>query len=206
MDDPTITRLTRDLAARQAAPLPERVALYNAAVAALHAFLDLPHPVTGVQLVPAEDVVGNDYNPNRVAPPEMRLLQLSIRKDGMTMPIVAARDPETGKHVVVDGFHRTTIIQTCKDVYDSLGGYVPVVRLDKSVEDRMTATVRHNLARGTHQVELSAKLVTALTRHHWTPARISRELGMEPDEVLRLKQITGLAEAFRDREFSRSWE
>lgn len=136
----------------------------------------------------------------------MRLLRLSILKDGLTMPVVTALDADVSQRVVVDGFHRTALVQTCKEISDSTGGYVPVVELNKSVEERMTATVRHNMARGTHQVELSAKLVAAFKKHHWTDHKIGLELGMDPEEVLRLKQITGLAEAFRDREFSRAWE
>ncbi len=186
--------------------IEERVKRYNALVALAAEHVALPHPVLGLQLVPVESVQGNDYNPNKVAPPEMRLLQLSIAKDGITMPIVVADDAEAGGHVVVDGFHRTTVVKTVKKVRDSLAGYMPVVKLNKSVEDRITATVRHNMARGTHQVELSAKLVTALKKHNWTNERIGMELGMDPDEVLRLKQITGLAEAFADKEFSRAWQ
>ncbi len=186
--------------------MDDRVAVYNAVSRLLAEWLALPHPVTSVEMVPVDRVRGNDYNPNRVAPPEMRLLSLSIRKDGLTMPVVVADDLETDECVVVDGFHRTTIARTDPDVRASLGGYLPVVRLNKSVEDRMTATVRHNLARGTHQIELTAKLVTALKKHNWSNERIGAELGMDPDEVLRLKQITGLAEAFADREFSRAWE
>lgn len=193
------------LEADATASLDLRVARYNrlVAIAAKHA--DLPHPATCPQLVPVESVTGNDYNPNKVAPPEMRLLQLSIRKDGITMPVVVADDPDGGV-VVVDGFHRTTVAKTCGDVRESLGGYLPVVKLNKGIEERITATVRHNMARGTHQVELSAKLVTALKKHNWTNTRIGMELGMDPDEVLRLKQITGLAEAFSNHEFSRAWE
>lgn len=187
-------------------PLDARVEIFNAVTRTLADFIALPHPVLRVQLVPAESVRGNDYNPNVVAPPEMRLLKHSIRKDGVTMAVVASKDEQHGDHVVVDGFHRTELIQHDKEIRDSLGGYVPLVELNKSIEDRMTATVRHNMARGTHQVELSAKLITALTKHHWTNERIGIELGMDPDEVLRLKQITGLAEAFADREFSKAWE
>lgn len=115
--------------------------------------------------------------------------------------------PQDKKHpyTVVDGFHRTTVIQHDKDIRESLHGYVPVSRLNKSLEDRITSTVRHNMARGTHQVELSAKLVVLLKKHNWTNARIGLELGMDADEVLRLKQITGIAEAFKDEEFSKSW-
>jgi ParB-like chromosome segregation protein Spo0J len=167
--------------------------------------VNLPHPTLGVQLVPVETVQGNDYNPNRVAPPEMRLLRLSIAKDGMTMPVVVSDDAESGGYVVVDGFHRTQVVKETTKVRETLSGFLPVVKLDKGIEDRITSTVRHNMARGSHQVELTAKLVTALKKHNWTNERIGIELGMDPDEVLRLKQITGLAEAFSDKEFSRAW-
>jgi ParB-like chromosome segregation protein Spo0J len=182
-----------------------RVERYNRLVRIAAAHVDLPHPVLSVQLVPVDAVHGNDYNPNKVAPPEMRLLHLSISKDGITMPVVAAPDG-AGEYVVVDGFHRTTIVQQHADIRTSLAGYLPVVQLPKTVEERITSTVRHNMARGTHQVELTAKLVTALKKHNWSNTRIGLELGMDPDEVLRLKQITGLAEAFAHEDFSRAWE
>ena len=188
-------------------PLAKRVEVFNEVSEALKDFVDLPHPVLGVKLVPSEEVEGNDYNPNKVAPPEMRLLHLSMKKDGVTMPVVAAK-PQGKKeaYTVVDGFHRTTIIKTKKDVRESLGGYIPLVELDKKPEDRITSTVRHNVARGTHQIELSAKLVVLLKKHNWSNTRIGKELGMDADEVLRLRQTTGLAEAFADQEFSKSWE
>ena len=178
--------------------------MYNRIVALAADYLDIPHPVTRLQLVPVDDVRGNDYNPNKVAPPEMRLLKLSLRKDGFTMPVVVAGD-EKG-YVVVDGFHRRQVAKNDAQVRESLGGYLPVVGLDKGIEDRITSTVRHNMARGTHQVELTAKLVTLLRKHDWTNERIGKELGMDPDEVLRLKQMQGLAEAFADREFSQAWD
>ncbi len=184
--------------------LDARVAVYNRIVAMASAYLDIAHPVTCPQLVPVDDVRGNDYNPNKVAPPEMQLLKLSIRKDGLTMPIVVADDKKGC--VVVDGFHRTQVAKSDLQVRKSLGGYLPVVKLNKDVEDRITSTVRHNMARGTHQVELTAKLVTLLRKHNWTNERIGKELGMDPDEVLRLKQIEGLAESFSQREFSKAWE
>lgn len=184
-----------------------KVEVFNRITQELYDWLGVKHPALNVQLVPADEVVGNDYNPNHVAPPEMKLLTLSIRKDGVTMPVVVCDTPENKAHpyTVVDGFHRTTVIQHNKDIRESLHGYVPVSRLNKSLEDRITSTVRHNMARGTHQVELSAKLVVMLKKHNWTNARIGKELGMDADEVLRLKQITGLAEAFRDEDFSKSW-
>lgn len=188
-------------------PFGDKVAVFNKITQELYDWLGVKHPALNVQLVPADEVVGNDYNPNHVAPPEMRLLKLSIRKDGVTMPVVVCDTPDNKEHpyTVVDGFHRTTVIQHDRDIRESLHGYVPVSRLNKSLEDRITSTVRHNMARGTHQVELSAKLVMMLKKHNWTNARIGKELGMDADEVLRLKQITGLAEAFKDEDFSKSW-
>jgi ParB-like chromosome segregation protein Spo0J len=189
------------------ADIDKKVEIYNQIKGELYDFLGLNHPALNVQLIKSEKLKGNEYNPNKVAPPEMRLLKLSIKKDGVTMPVVACKsDSKTHTHEVIDGFHRTTVIQTDKEINESLKGYVPVTELNKKIEDRITSTVRHNMARGTHQVELSAKLITMLKKHNWTNARIGLELGMEADEVLRLKQITGLAEAFADKEFSRSWE
>lgn len=186
----------------------QKVEVFNQITQELYDWLGVNHPTLNVQLVPAVKVIGNDYNPNKVAPPEMKLLKLSIRKDGLTMPVVVCDTPDNKEHpyTVVDGFHRTTVVQRDNEVNKSLYGYVPVSRLNKSIEDRITSTVRHNMARGTHQVELSAKLIVLLRKHNWTNARIGTELGMDADEVLRLKQITGLAEAFKDQEFSESWE
>lgn len=187
--------------------MDEKVELFNELTQQLYEWLGLKHPALNVQLVKADQVQGNDYNPNKVAPPEMKLLKLSMKKDGITMPVVVADQKKKRKpFVVVDGFHRTKVVQTDKEINESTGGYVPVSKLNKSIEDRITSTVRHNMARGTHQVELSAKLVAMLKKHNWTNARIGMELGMDADEVLRLKQITGLAELFTDREFSKSWE
>ena len=188
-------------------PLEERVQVYNEGVEMLAKAVGLPHPALAPRLVPQEKVRGNAWNPNVVAPPEMRLLRHSISRDGLTMAVVTAPDPENqGGHVVVDGFHRTTLAKTDKEIRESLAGYIPVVLLNKDVADLMASTVRHNMARGSHMVELSADLVKTLTKHHWTDERIAEELGMDPDEVLRLKQVTGLAAAFANKEFSEAWE
>jgi len=184
----------------------DRVARYNRMTQLAARYVDLPHPVLGVQLHPVDDIEANDYNPNKVAPPEMRLLHLSIAKDGLTMPVVVADGKKKNQKIVVDGFHRTTIVKTKPDIKGSTEGYLPVVSLNKTIEDRITATVRHNMARGSHQVELTAKLVNLLKKHNWSNSRIGIELGMDPDEVLRLKQITGLAEAFANKSFSQAWE
>lgn len=185
----------------------EKVEIYNQISQQLYDWMEVDHPVLNVQLVKVDSVQGNDYNPNKVAPPEMKLLNLSIQKDGLTMPVVVAdQNKKRTPYVVVDGFHRTTVVKNNKKVNESLKGYLPVSKLNKSIEDRITSTVRHNMARGTHQVELSSKLVAMLKKHNWTNARIGMELGMDADEVLRLRQITGLAELFKNKEFSKSWE
>lgn len=184
--------------------IAEKVDIYNDLSQQLYDWLGMKHPALNIQLVPVDKVKANDYNPNKVAPPEMELLALSIKKDGLTMPVVAARSGND--FVVVDGFHRRTQVAKNKAINESLNGYLPISLLNKSIEDRITSTVRHNMARGSHQVELSAKLVTLLKKHNWTNERIGKELGMDSDEVLRLKQITGLAEAFADNEFSKAWE
>lgn len=184
----------------------EKVKMFNDITQQLYDWLGLNHPSLNVQLVKVEDVKGNDYNPNRVAPPEERLLELSIIRDGITMPVVVSAEKEGESWIVVDGFHRRERVARSKVINESTRGYLPVSKLHKSLQQRVTSTVRHNLARGTHQVELSSKLVLFLKKHNWTDQRIGKEIGMDADEVLRLKQITGLAEAFANKEFSKSWQ
>lgn len=195
--------------AKQIAQLPEdeAVEVLNAVKLALHEVS--PHrdePIDCVLWVQAEKVEGNIYNPNRVAPPEMKLLELSIDADGYTQPIVAY--PENGGYTVVDGFHRHRVGKESKKVRNRVKGYLPVtaIRPDREgYEDRVAATIRHNRARGKHQIQAMSEIVQELARRNWTDAKISRELGMDADEVLRLKQISGLAEMFADREFSQAW-
>lgn len=164
-------------------------------------------PVDFVKWVPSETVTANDYNPNSVAPPEMELLRISIMADGYTQPIVANREGES--LVVVDGFHRNRVGKECADVKQRLMGYLPVVQIRHEQADRsnrMAATIRHNRARGKHRVEAMSDIVLELKRRNWSDEKIGRELGMDPDEVLRLTQISGLAEMFADKEFSEAWE
>lgn len=167
----------------------------------------IKEPVDYVLWIPADKVEANNYNPNKVAPPEMKLLQHSIREDGYTQPIVGF---DEGKYIeVVDGFHRNRVGKECKDIRERLHGYLPItlINADRSGRtDRIAATIRHNRARGKHAVTGMSDIVLELSRRNWSDAKIGRELGMEPDEVLRLKQITGLAELFADKEFSEAWE
>ncbi|MBP7973466.1 MAG: ParB-like nuclease domain-containing protein [Candidatus Nanopelagicales bacterium] len=166
-------------------------------------------PVDLVEWIPSDDVQANDYNPNSVAPPEMELLRVSIMADGYTQPIVTNADEKSGTREVVDGFHRNRVGRECDDVKERIRGYLPVVQIrteQADRTDRMAATIRHNRARGKHQVDAMSDIVLELKRRNWSDEKIGRELGMDPDEVLRLAQISGLAEAFADREFSQAWE
>lgn len=186
----------------------DRVALLNRLRATLAEFSPFrEEPVDFVEWVPAETVQANDYNPNSVAPPEMELLRLSIMADGYTQPIVA--NAEDGHWEVIDGFHRNRVGKEFPDVRQRVSGYLPVVQIrgergDRP--DRMASTIRHNRARGKHQVIAMSEIVLDLKRRNWSDDKIGRELGMDPDEVLRLTQITGLAEAFKTRDFSEAWE
>lgn len=189
-------------------PLAAAIEAQNRIKQALHSVSPFSsEPVDLVQWVPSESVQANDYNPNAVAPPEMKLLQHSIREDGYTQPIVTHE--EGGEREVVDGFHRNRVGKECPDVRERVKGYLPVVtinqgRADRS--DRIAATIRHNRARGKHAVAAMSDIVVELSRRNWTDKKIAKELGMEPDEVLRLKQVSGLAELFADREYSEAWD
>jgi ParB-like chromosome segregation protein Spo0J len=164
-------------------------------------------PVDYVRWVKSDEVTANDYNPNSVAPPEMELLRTSIEADGYTQPIVG--NQEDGKIVVVDGFHRHRVGKECAEITQRIKGYLPVVQIraqQVDLEQRMASTIRHNRARGKHKVEAMSEIVIELKRRNWSNEKISKNLGMDADEVLRLCQITGLQEAFADQEFSQSWD
>ncbi len=163
-------------------------------------------PVYNVIPVPIEKVVANDYNPNKVAPPEMKLLELSIWEDGFTQPVVTFYDKERDKYIVVDGFHRYTIARESKRIREREQGMLPVVVIDKDLGERMASTIRHNRARGSHNIDLMSNIVAELVEMGKSDQWIARHLGMDVDEILRLKQITGLAALFKDHEYSRSWE
>lgn len=165
------------------------------------------NPVECVQWVKADKVIANDYNPNAVAPPEMELLHTSIQEDGYTQPIVVWY--HDGIYEVVDGFHRNRVGKEYEDIRERIFGYLPVVVINNDREDkgdRIASTIRHNRARGKHKVEAMSDIVIELKRRNWSDKKIAKELGMDADEVLRLSQITGLAEMFADKDFSQAWE
>ena len=189
-------------------PLDELVNAINQAREALHEISPFSsEPVDFVKWVKNTIVHANDYNPNSVAPPEMKLLHTSIKNDGYTQPIVTSEDDDG--IVVIDGFHRHRVGKECADIQEKVHGYLPVVQIRTSQDgrnDRIASTIRHNRARGKHAVSAMSEIVVELVRRNWSDERISNELGMDADEVTRLKQISGLAEAFADSDFSMSWD
>jgi len=166
-------------------------------------------PVDYVKWVKGGSVVANDYNPNKVAPPEMELLELSIINDGYTQPIVTWNNPEKGKTEVIDGFHRNRVGKESKIVKQRIKGYLPVVDIRKEQadkNDRIASTIRHNRARGKHRVDSMSEIVLELKRRNWSDKKIAQNLGMDQDEILRLSVIGGIADMFSDQEFSEAWE
>jgi len=163
-------------------------------------------PVYNVKAVPLEKIRANSYNPNAVAPPEMKLLELSIWEDGYTMPIVCYYVEQDDTYEIVDGYHRYTTMLRSDRIREREGGLMPVVVIEKDINDRMASTIRHNRARGSHSIELMSNIVAELTQAGMSDAWIIRHIGMDKDELLRLKQITGLADLFKDGEFSQAWK
>ncbi len=163
-------------------------------------------PVYDVIAIPIEKIEPNTYNPNSVAPPEMKLLYDSIKQDGYTMPIVCFYDKDRDTYVIVDGFHRYRVMMEYPDIYEREGGKIPVSVINKSLDNRMASTIRHNRARGSHDVDLMSNIIRELHEIGRSDAWISKHLGMDRDEILRLKQITGLTSLFKDVEFGEAWK
>lgn len=161
-------------------------------------------PINYVRWIKADKVEANEYNPNKVATPEMNLLYESIRVDGYTQPIVAYKKEE--RYEIVDGFHRNRVGKEHEDIKERLHGYLPLTVIDKPLDERMGSTIRHNRARGTHQIRSMSDIVIELSSEGWSDDKICTSLGMEMDEVLRLKQISGLKKAFSNHKFSKSWK
>lgn len=193
-----------------------RVPIFNHLQMVLREFVGLTEPCLSPQLVPAESVHANSYNPNTVAAPEMKLLHLSIAQDGLTQPVVAYAMSDGVNHETVDGFHRRCILRgedrdgrkvaAWQDIPQRMRGLCVVVHIDKPLDERKASTVRHNRARGKHGVGPMSEMVQELFQAGWSDKRICEHLGMEPDEVLRLRQIGGLAELYADEDFSEAWE
>ena len=164
------------------------------------------HPISNVLWVPLEKVTANDYNPNSVARNEMKLLYRSIKNDGYTQPIVTIHDKEQDMYVIVDGFHRYLTMKTYKDIRKSTDGKLPIVVIDKDINDRMASTIRHNRARGKHSIKGMATMVFEMLEEGWDDATICNEIGLEKEELIRLKYTTGFAKLFENTEYKKSWK
>lgn len=184
---------------------PNRMGAIAELRAVLHGLSGLKHPIDLVRWIPIEKVSPNDYNPNSVAHKEMGLLYTSISHDGYTQPCVTIYDPERGLYVIVDGFHRYYTMKTNPDIHATTGGLLPCVVIDKDINDRMASTVRHNRARGRHSVQGMSAMVFKMLDNGWTDAAICNELGMEAEELVRLKHVTGFSKLFKDVAYKRAW-
>ena len=163
-------------------------------------------PVNNIRWVDIEKVQANDYNPNSVASTEMRLLYISIKNDGYTQPVVTIYDAAIDKYVIVDGFHRYFICKNNKDILDANQGKLPIVVIDKDINDRMASTVRHNRARGKHSIKGMASMAFKMLDNGWSDSEICNQLGMEAEELIRLKHITGFSKLFKDIQYKKAWE
>lgn len=166
---------------------------------------EVQQPISNIKWIPVSQIQPNDYNPNAVASQEMKLLYTSIKHDGYTQPIVTIFDEEKQKYIIVDGFHRYFTCKNNKDIYERNKGLLPIVVIEKSINERMAATVRHNRARGEHSITGMSSMVFNLLKNGWTEAEVCNYLGMEPEEVLKLKHITGFSKLFEDHEFNKAW-
>ncbi len=194
----------------QSLDVDSRVSALNEIKIAMHEISPMKtEPVDCVLWVKNDSVHANDYNPNSVAPPEMELLRLSISADGYTQPIVSMLEDNGQTREVIDGFHRNRVGKECAEIQARVHGYLPVVTINEDrtkINDRVASTIRHNRARGKHKIEAMSDIVIDLKKRNWSDEKISKNLGMDKDEVLRLCQIGGLVELFSDKEFSQAWE
>ena len=209
LEESIISNAQNDMRALRYSNLDVKVYILNEIKKMMHDVSPFnTEPVDCVLWVRNDSVKANDYNPNSVAPPEMELLRLSISNDGYTQPIVSMDNGDQTREVI-DGFHRNRVGKECEDIQKRVHGYLPVVTIRESQKDlnnRVASTIRHNRARGKHGVESMSDIVADLKKRNWSNKKIGKELGMDKDEVLRLSQISGLTELFKDKDFSKSWE
>ena len=205
MIDKILKELTEEISKIE--DLDEKIEALNKAKLALNKISPLKfESVDTVLWLNADSVVANDYNPNIVASPEMKSLHLSIKEDSYTQPIVAYYDKENNKYIIVDGFHRSIIGKKYSDIRERVFGRLPVTIIDKELGERVASTIRHNRARGSHQINEMSSIVLLLNKLGWDDYKICHELGMEIEEVVRLKQRTGFPEGFKNHTFSKSWK
>tara|TARA_R100001510_G_C7639942_1_gene197649 strand:+ start:479 stop:1186 length:708 start_codon:yes stop_codon:yes gene_type:complete len=194
--DEDISRMTEE----------QRIEFFEAVKEHIHERSPLQsQPVNRIRWVDVDDVQANDYNPNSVASQEMHLLYTSILHDGYTQPVVTIYDEAIGKYVIIDGFHRYFTCKNNPDIRERNKGKLPVVVLEKDINDRMASTVRHNRARGKHSIGGMSNMVFSMLDNGWDDADICNHLGMDADELLRLKHITGFSKLFEDAEYNKAW-
>lgn len=178
---------------------------YNKIIEALYENSPMKHnPVSQVRFIPLDMIQPNDYNPNAVARQEMKLLYTSIKHDGYTQPTVAIYDDELDKYIIVDGFHRYYVMKSYADIYKLNDGRLPIVVIDKDINDRMASTVRHNRARGKHSMTGMGSIVMQMLENGATDDEICNLLGLEADELVRLKYTTGVAKLYEDSDYSKA--
>ena len=185
--------------------LAERCQIHTQIAEMLQQVSGVSHPVACVRWIHISSIQSNDWNPNSVANVEMNLLRISIKNDGYTQPVVVSYDEQQQKYIIIDGFHRYSIMRLCPDIAALTDGYLPVVVLHKSLADRMASTVRHNRARGTHSTQGMSSMVFQMLKEGKTDAQIANELGMEAEELVRLKHITGYSRLYKNIEYNRAW-
>ena len=204
------TKIIELISELQSLDIDSKIKALNEIKIAMHEISPMKtEPVDCVLWVKNDSVHANDYNPNSVAPPEMELLRLSISADGYTQPIVSMLEENGETREVIDGFHRNRVGKECSEIQQRVHGYLPVVTINEDrtkINDRVASTIRHNRARGKHKIEAMSDIVIDLKKRNWSDEKISKNLGMDKDEVLRLCQIGGLVELFSNKEFSQAWE
>jgi len=184
----------------------KRIELLNEIIKKLYNTIGFSHPVGCVQWIKIDKIFPNEYNPNSVPSKELELLYKSIKNDGYTQPSVVYYDRKKDKYIIVDGFHRYFIMKTNKEIYNTTGGYLPCVVLEKDINDRIASTIRHNRARGKHAIKGMINIVYELLNNGWSDDKIMEELGMEREELTRLKYISGFAKLFDGIDYSKAWE
>lgn len=167
-------------------------------------------PIDDVKFVPLEKVSANSYNPNQVSDNEMELLYKSIKADGYTQPVVCVEDEtydgDETRLEIIDGFHRYITMKRHSDIRERSNGLLPITVLDKTMNEQRAATVRHNRASGKHTTSGKSQVVFEMLQDGWDDERICEELGMEPEELARLKHTSGFAKLFDDTDYSQPWK
>jgi len=163
-------------------------------------------PVYNIKKISIDKIKANDYNPNRIASPEFKLLELSILEDGFTMPIVCYHNKKDDMYEIVDGLHRFLIAKNNKTINQREKNSIPVSIIEKPLKNRFASSIRHNRARGENLLELMQNFIyKSIENNKIDDNWMMKNYGLDKDELLRLKQLTGIKELFKDKDFSKTW-